>query len=374
MDIDDDLDDDVFVAPSTTTAPTTTSAAPTLPQPPPTRPRPSLINPDLTGSGLPAGLASSLAPKLPPAVSSPKRTKHKPEPLYIPPHVNAFGYQVRHCLAQIVHSRTFLFHPQSRLRSPRLWEGMPHHMKHHAPQEPNNNTISNTKISPPPYTPPPMLSPSRTASGLYFWNIISGPKTFTYPRRSMSHYEPKEEHVPTPTTAYEPLELEVPETDVQPHVNVGPQYQARIPAFSADRTALMRRPDKADLVFSPSTTQDVLHEDLENYLQVACTACVPGAGRNKEYAYHVLQEAGGDLTAALVKLLDPHPTLPAGHPLVGYQYPETDRWSQEQVQQYHDALVKWDKDFSAVSRQVFPSAHVNCNCNPLIPLRLERNQ
>lgn len=62
------------------------------------------------------------------------KKKHRPEPLIIPPHA----------------SHTFGF--QSRLRSPRLWEG------------PENG------MTPPPYTPPPMLSPVRSGSGL-FWLI-----------------------------------------------------------------------------------------------------------------------------------------------------------------------------------------------------------
>lgn len=127
-------------------------------------------------------------------------------------------------------------------------------------------------ISPPPYTPPPMLSPSRTASGLYYWHILSGnsgnnstsgghgnnnnstsgPKAFTYPRRSLIDSSTNKEEVATPTTAYEPTyEVEVPETDIQPHVNVGVAYQARIPAYSQERDNLKRKKDKADLMWSP---------------------------------------------------------------------------------------------------------------------------
>ena len=61
------------------------------------------------------------------------KRKHRPAPLFIPLHLNSF---------------------QSRLRSPRLWEG----------------TDGKRFGTPPPYTPPPMLSPIRSGSGL-FWTI-----------------------------------------------------------------------------------------------------------------------------------------------------------------------------------------------------------
>ena len=110
----------------------------------------------------PVGVAPSpkrTSPALPVGVTSSKRLKHRPEPLYIPPHVNTCGYQ-------------------SRLRSPRLWDP--------------SAVIDTKNLSPPPYTPPPMLSPVRSGPGL-FWHIISGSMTpksgtmapkFVYSRKS----------------------------------------------------------------------------------------------------------------------------------------------------------------------------------------------
>ena len=70
------------------------------------------------------------------------RRKPRPEPLFIPPHVNTFGFA-------------------SRLRSPRLWDG-------------NMMNMSARGMTPPPYTPPPMLSPVRKGAGL-FWTISPMP-------------------------------------------------------------------------------------------------------------------------------------------------------------------------------------------------------
>lgn len=89
--------------------------------------------------------------------ASPFRLKKKPRPapLFIPTNLNHTGFQ-------------------SRLRSPRLWEG----------GEGRGNT-------PPPYTPPPMLSPVRSGSGL-FWSLhgpfrsIDGKVEPHTPRMSLS--------------------------------------------------------------------------------------------------------------------------------------------------------------------------------------------
>lgn len=64
------------------------------------------------------------------------KRKHRPTPLFIPTCFSSF---------------------QSRLRSPRLWDGGDTKGRGHTP---------------PPYTPPPMLSPIRSGSGL-FWTIQS---------------------------------------------------------------------------------------------------------------------------------------------------------------------------------------------------------
>lgn len=369
-DEDEDMDDDVFVSPAQ--VPSDVNTAPSVPSHglalagamtdlPPSTPL----------SSLPYYRLASIAKQAVSSVdtSSSRRTKHKPEPLYIPPHVNALGQ----------------YH--SRLRSPRLWDksASSHHslssisgggpfgsylIGHHHPSI-TKHEHSKVAISPPPYTPPPMLSPVRTGSGLY-WHISGGatPKSghcpgnvatsFIYSRKSLayvSEHAKENEVVPTPTTAYEPFDLqEIPETDVQPHVNVGPQFQARIPTFSPNSLTRYKKKEHASLVFDPSVFQDqangLADEEIEAFLEVACSACVPGASRNKEYAYHLLYMAGGDLHAALVKLLSGRPRLGRDHPLLGYKYPESDTWTTEQVQQYHRALVKFDKDFSAVSKEV----------------------
>ncbi|XP_053204649.1 transcription factor mef2A-like isoform X2 [Panonychus citri] len=360
--------------------------------------------------------------------SSPKRPKHKPEPLYIPPHVNAFGQYA------------------SRLRSPRLWDptGL-----HSLPSHDVN------KSSPPPYTPPPMLSPLRKGSGLY-WAIISNgnvtPKsanlgTFINSRKSLSqttsicepptsvvnlqlndssannvsatssdstittstttatatqHHNANNSTInststiihnnitnnnnnnsviikssnvkeifcsksseliisSTPTTAYEPdspynLDLLPSESDIQPHVNIGSSYQASIPAYIGDKIDISKRyrRERADLVWNPIVLDKLNQsEDLDYYLELACSSCVPGAGRNIEFALHLLNICDGDLEEAISKLLNTDPIkLKPDHPLIDYQYPESDVWSQEEINLYYQALIKFDKDFNAIAQKV----------------------
>ena len=70
------------------------------------------------------------------------KRKNRPSPLFIPPTQSSF---------------------QSRLRSPRLWDG--------------GEGKGGKGHTPPPYTPPPMLSPIRSGSGL-FWSM-SGARPLT---------------------------------------------------------------------------------------------------------------------------------------------------------------------------------------------------
>ncbi|KAH6923583.1 hypothetical protein HPB50_002405 [Hyalomma asiaticum] len=189
------------------------------------------------------------------------RRKHRPEPLYIPPHVNAIGFP-------------------SRLRSPRLWDPC---------GETGGCKGSAGVTSPPPYTPPPMLSPLRSGSGL-FWHVFSGPRSAgpmtphaVTPRDRVSAVYPPPSgggsggvpQSPLESPCEAPLSEEegelAPETDILPHVNVGPQFQARLPPL-----------------------------DVENYLEFACCAAVPGGGRNREYAFHVLALCQGNLQASAI--------------------------------------------------------------------------
>lgn len=275
-----------------------------------------------------------------------KKKKPRPEPLYIPPHVN-----------------TFVYH--SRLRSPRIW---------------NTSTMETKHISPPPYTPPPMLSPVRSGSGL-FWKITnstllsskcySNLNSAKFSKKPIFEQNENLTDLKTPTTAYEPYEYDIPQTDIQPHVNIGPNFQARIPAFNHNRNDVKYKLDKDNLLWDPTVLDNISEDELDLYLKVSCSLCVPGKGSNKEYALHLLYDCKGKVTDALTNLLNSNPTIKIGHPLSGYSYAskylfvvlvskvtkvfylDNCVWSSEEISLFRNSILSHDKDFYMISQEVF---------------------
>ncbi|KAG8190118.1 hypothetical protein JTE90_026688 [Oedothorax gibbosus] len=257
------------------------------------------------------------------------KKKRRPEPIYIPPYVN-----------------TSHFH-SSRLRSPRR----PHHFD---PQK--------TPLSPPPYTPPPMLSPVRSGSGL-FWHILSGstgsltPKSAPItPSFGLGRKASVSESISENEEEYE----EVPESDSVPHVNIGSNYQAKIPPFNPHFKDTLMEKHRADKVWDPTSVDSLTDEEVELYLDLSCCALVPGGGRNKEYALHLLQICKGNIKDAIMSLMDCKPRLPPHHPLLSFQYTENDQWSPEEIEAYHQALLKCDKDFFNIAKEISGKSVKQC--------------
>ncbi|XP_076441996.1 uncharacterized protein LOC143281005 isoform X2 [Babylonia areolata] len=249
------------------------------------------------------------------------KRKHRPSPLFIPPTLSSF---------------------QSRLRSPRVWDAGEGKGKGHTP---------------PPYTPPPMLSPIRSGSGL-FWSM-HGARPLTpqsapvSARLSLSRRGSMAADFIAEAGAKEgDEESPPPETDVTPHVNVGPQYQADIPPFIGQRNDAMMTPSKEDLMFASSIMEVNTDEEVQSYQDFACCAAVKGNGFNVEYALHLLHLAGGDIQAAMLMLMGDPPVLPSGHSLLTYKYQESESWSRAEIQGFHEALIEFDKDFFSVSRKI----------------------
>lgn len=53
-----------------------------------------------------------------------------------------------------------------------------------------------------------------------------------------------------------------------------------------------------------------------------------------------------------MKLMQPAPVLPFNHPLLNYQYSESDKWSVLETDLFHKALLKYDKDFHSIAQEV----------------------
>ncbi|XP_050548753.1 serine-rich adhesin for platelets-like isoform X2 [Daktulosphaira vitifoliae] len=185
------------------------------------------------------------------------------------------------------------------------------------------------------YTPKPMLSPSRNGRGLYWQAVTSWPSSTTV----------KEGIVEDCVGLDSP-----PECDVVPHINLGSNFQAIIPPVNINRPA--RETSIDYLLWDPYTTNSVAEREVEMYMDFACCAAVPGGGRNKEYALHLLHLCKGNVQEAMLKLMQPTPYLPQGHPLMKFEYTESDHWTQNEVSLFHKAVFKYDKDFSFISQEL----------------------
>ncbi|XP_017769279.1 PREDICTED: uncharacterized protein LOC108557319 isoform X2 [Nicrophorus vespilloides] len=203
---------------------------------------------------------------------------------------------------------------QSRLRSTRSR----HHPPLHQQQECSRAA----------YTPQPILNPSRPGSddGL---EMALDRSTCTSSSSS-----------PPP-----------PETDSTPHVNVGPQFQCAVPPFRPVRNRVTRDRSHEDLLWDPGIA-GCTDAEVDMYLDFACCAAVPGGGRNHEYAIHLLHMCAGNIHEAMLKLMQPTPSLPSDHPLLCYQYSESDKWTATETEIFHLALQKHDKDFFLISKEV----------------------
>lgn len=54
----------------------------------------------------------------------------------------------------------------------------------------------------------------------------------------------------------------------------------------------------------------------------------------------------------MVKLMQPTPPLPSGHPLLSFDYTDSDRWSADEMDAFHQGLTKYDKDFTSIAQEV----------------------
>lgn len=62
----------------------------------------------------------------------------------------------------------------------------------------------------------------------------------------------------------------------------------------------------------------------------------------------------------MLKLMRPTPPLPAEHPLLSYECHETDRWTSQEMDAFYQGLLKYNKDFSAISRDVGGKSAKQC--------------
>ncbi|XP_072755383.1 uncharacterized protein [Anoplolepis gracilipes] len=186
------------------------------------------------------------------------------------------------------------------------------------------------------YTPPPILDPSRPGPGLYA-------RLHQHERDSDFSSDDSQGNDGPP-----------------PRINIGTRYQATIPPIECNGDRGKDGSETDHLLWDPGINNVLTSTELEMYLQFACCAAVPGGGRNKEYALHLLHMCKGNIHEAMVKLMRPTPMLPVEHPLLSYECHESDRWTSHEMDAFYQGLLKYNKDFSAISRDVGAKTAKQC--------------
>lgn len=108
-------------------------------------------------------------------------------------------------------------------------------------------------------------------------------------------------------------------------------------------------------LWSPKVLDNIDSNQFSEYLELSCTSCLPGGGRNVEYALHVLHQSHGDLIAATRKLLNPMPTIQdisnkTNNHTEAYLYVDTFGWSEQEIEAFERLVVENRKDFYRISQ------------------------
>ncbi|XP_063991092.1 mucin-12 isoform X2 [Diachasmimorpha longicaudata] len=187
------------------------------------------------------------------------------------------------------------------------------------------------------YTPPPILDPSRLGPGLY---------------ARLHHNERESEFSSDDSQGND---------GPPPRINIGTRYQASIPPMGCCETERGRGGKETDhLLWDPGIVDGLSNNEVDMYLQFACCASVPGGGRNKEYALHLLHMCKGNIREAMLKLMRPTPILPSQHPLLSYECRDSDRWTSQEMTTFYQGLMEYNKDFNSIARDVNTKTAKQC--------------
>lgn len=202
----------------------------------------------------------------------------------------------------------------------------------------------------PPYTPPPMLSPR----SIYHVNSLGN----VTPRLSASYTAPmtpsriqllsSHSHRSSDLTGEEEV-VPFPE----PKINVGPDFQAEVPPFAGPKERAMFDEHKATLVWEPMDEKKrTRREEIESYLEMACSVAVLGGGSNKEYALHILHRVNGNIKDAVKLLLCQKYFTKNDDPMFDYHYEGSVRWASRERQLFRQNFRTKGKEFAELQKDV----------------------
>ncbi|XP_047460947.1 uncharacterized protein LOC125019861 isoform X2 [Mugil cephalus] len=179
------------------------------------------------------------------------------------------------------------------------------------------------------YTPRPLLNPVRTGMGLY---------------SSVSSLHHRDEE-----------SRQEEDCGVSPCINVGPDFQADLPPFFADREwsgvwLPEEESPREQLLWKPwheledsANSQD----QVEKLLSMCSSSCLPGGGSNTELALYCLNYCQGNTMATLEMLLFSQPS-----PTGDYHYSGCDAWTDTEKSLFNAALGTCGKDFTLIEKMV----------------------
>lgn len=202
----------------------------------------------------------------------------------------------------------------------------------------------------PPYTPPPMLSPR----SIYHVNSLGN----VTPRLSASYQTPmtpsrlqllsSHSHRSSDVTGEEEI-VPFPE----PKINVGHDFQAEVPPFAGPKENVKFDEHKATLVWRPTDEKKRSRRDeIESYLEMACSIAVLGGGSNKEYALHVLHRVNGNIKDAVKLLLCQKYAIKKDDPMYDYHYEGSVRWASRERQLFRQNFRSRGKEFAELQKDV----------------------
>ncbi|XP_028331089.1 transcriptional-regulating factor 1-like isoform X2 [Gouania willdenowi] len=179
------------------------------------------------------------------------------------------------------------------------------------------------------FTPLPLLNPRRKGAGLF---------------SSISSLHQREDQT-----------TEEQECTVPPHINVGSDFQADLPAFvDVSTCSEVRSPggeaSQEHVLWKPWEELEAnpnVQQQVEKLLAMCSSSCLPGGGSNTELALHCLHYCQGNTMATLDMLLFSQPS-PAGD----YHYSGCDFWTDPEKKLFSAALRAFGKEFSFIQKMV----------------------
>lgn len=54
----------------------------------------------------------------------------------------------------------------------------------------------------------------------------------------------------------------------------------------------------------------------------------------------------------MLRLIQPTPALHEDHPLLSFDYPDSERWTSCEIEAFQVAIMKFEKDFSSIAQEV----------------------